>query len=353
MTIHFFTKGDMTSATARYRGFLLAKELNRLDYKTITHEPPSWRPFFSLGFNRFKEFWRHFKILSALKSADVIYLIRTVYQYDFLLLAVFFRIFFRRKYVFDFDDPIFLRPGFKLKMIIAVKFAGAVMAGSHFLAEWAKRYNNNVYVMPTCVPFKLYGAGAGASAASLGAKLVLGWVGNAPFHYENLRLLVPVFTELILEGVKFKFILVGADKNKKIYELFKSIKGLDVCFIDELIWSDPANVIREIKKFDLGLMPLMDNEWNRGKCAFKAIEYMACGVPAVISPVGENKYLVQTGVNGYLADSAEEWARIIKNVCRDRSSILPLGKKAQETIRRSYSLEAMAPKIAEIIKGLK
>jgi glycosyltransferase involved in cell wall biosynthesis len=99
-------------------------------------------------------------------------------------------------------------------------------------------------------------------------------------------------------------------------------------------------------------MPLIDTEWNRGKCAFKAVEYMACGVPAVISPVGENNYLVQDGVNGFLADSTEEWASKIERLYNDPGLLSGIGKKAQETIKERYSYESVVPFIVSVLNKL-
>lgn len=352
MTIHFFTKGDLASATARYRGFLVASELNSRGYKTVIHQPPTWRPFFKINAARLKELIRHGKILFSLKRGDVIYLVRTVYQYDFLWLIVFFKIFFRRKFIFDFDDPIFLRRGFKFKMLILTKLADAVIVGSHYLAEWAERYNRNIFIIPTSVPFDLYAKNSRVYRAGAQDKLIMGWVGNAPAHYDNLQILAPVFQKLIKGGARFKFVLVGALKNDKVYQLFRTIDGLEAVLVDTLDWRDPENIAREIKQFDLGLMPLIDNQWNRGKCAFKAIEYMACGVAPLVSAVGENVYLIQDGENGFLAKISQDWVEKINNLS-DNKELLPLiGRRAQLTIKNQYSFSANISKIIKIIKGI-
>jgi glycosyltransferase involved in cell wall biosynthesis len=207
--------------------------------------------------------------------------------------------------------------------------------------------------VPTSVPFSLYAKNTKDYEPSAKENLTIGWIGNGPAHYENLQILVSVFRKLLQDKVLFKFILIGSLKNDKIHRLFKKIEGLDSNIIDELDWGNPENISREIKRFDLGLMPLVDNKWNRGKCAFKAIEYMACGVPPIISPVGENKHLVSHGVNGFLASDTEDWIEAIKKIDQDRSLIFVMGRKAQETIRAGYSFETSIPKIIKIIEGIK
>lgn len=351
MTIHFFTKGDIRSATARYRGFLVADELNSRGYKAIVHQPPTWRPFFNISFARLKELWRNIRILFSIKQEDILYLIRTVYQWDFLLLIVLFKIIFRKKFIFDFDDPIFLRKGFKLKMIILTKLADAVVVGSHYLAEWARGYNKNVFIIPTSVPFESYSKYT--KNYQNPGKFVIGWLGNAPAHMENLKSLIPIFQSLIDNGMIFKFLLVGSLGDKKVRGIFNSVSRLEAQFIESVDWKNPENIACEIQKFDIGLMPLADNEWNRGKCAFKAIEYMTCGVVPIVSAVGENVYLVRDGENGFLAKTSQDWIEKIMNLYKNRELFTSIGQKAQLTIKNQYSFSANIPKIIKIIEGIK
>jgi len=348
--IHFFTKGDISGATARYRGFLVAKELNLRGYETLVHEPPRWRPFFELSRARLKELQTNFKALLSVGSGDIIYLVRTVYQYDFFLLIVLFKIIFRKKIIFDFDDPIYLRNGLKSKMIILTKLADAVIIGSHHLAEWAAKYNKNVFIIPTSVPLEKYSNHTKIYRES--GEFVIGWLGNAPAHRENLKNLIPVFQELINRGLKFKFILVGSLGDKKIYDIFRRLDGLNIQFVDSIAWENPEIIASQIQKFDIGLMPLLDTEWNRGKCAFKAIEYMACGVVPIVSPIGENVFLVQDGENGFLAKTAEDWTEKIKNLYENKECLQLVGRKAQLTIKNNYSFSANIPKIMAIINAL-
>ena len=349
MTVHFFPKGDIRSSTARYRGYLLADALEKAGFEIVVHRPPTWRPAFKLSLNRLKEFIGHFKVLAGLKKGDVVYLVRTVYQIDFLLLVLFLKIFLNKRVIFDFDDPIFLRRRMKTKMKLLTSLADAVFAGSHYLADWAGKYNRNVHLIPTSVPLEIYEKYSHEKSAST---FIIGWVGIGPNHYDNFQLLAPVFKRLIEQRVAFKFVLIGSLGNQKIHQLFKGIKGLEVEFVDDLNWENPENVAGQIGRFDIGVMPLLDTPANRGKCAFKAVEYMSCCVPTIISPVGENRYLIKDGVNGYLAETTEEWVGKIKSLHENHSLARSLGVQGQETIRQHYSYQAQVPKIARIIKEL-
>lgn len=351
MTIHFFTKGNINDATARFRGYLMADELNKQGVQSIVHAPLISRPSYNFSMERLKEFGNNFKILFNLKSNDILYLVRTIYQIDFFLLVIFFKIFFRKKFIFDFDDPKFFQ--FPIKMKLMTKLADAVIVGSHFLADWAKKYNSSVYIIPTSVPFDVYSSYSNQHKDT--DNLVnIGWIGIGPNHLENLQIILPVFSRLLKEGLSFKFTLIGSLGNKAVYDLFDNLRsdGLEVNFIDNLKWSEVNQSPSNIQKFDIGIMPLADNEWNRGKCAFKAIEYMACGVPAVISDVGENNYLVKNGANGFLAQDIDMWYNVLKDLILDVNLRKQIGLSGQKVIEQKYSLAVNAHNILNIIKEI-
>ena len=250
--------------------------------------------------------------------------------------------------IFDFDDAIYLHSFFKTKTL--TRLADAIIVGSHELKNWAEKYNKNVYVIPTCVKFKNYEKFSKIYSENE-KKCVIGWVGGAIDQYDNLKLLVPIFEKLITDRIQIKFLLIGALGSKKVYNLFQSIKGLDVEFIDALNWSDPIAVPSHIQKFDIGVMPLVDTEWNRGKCAFKAIEYMACGVPVVISAIGENNYLVQDGVNGFLAKTTWEYAEKLKKLIFDNNLRRKIGQAGQKRVKEKYSYDSNIKIICSIINS--
>jgi len=349
MRVHFFTKGNKDAGSSRQRAFLIAEELNKKGIRSVVHHPPLILTSRTPWPKKFRLIWQYLRIFFNIKKEDVIYLQRTIYNKYFLILIVLYKLIFKRKMIFDFDDAIYLHSPIKTKLL--TRLSDAVIAGSHALDKWAKKYNKKVFLIPTSVSFFLYNRYSRLRRLR-NEKFIIGWMGNAPAHYENLKILVPVFKELVKKNLSFKFILVGALGEPKIYRLFRNIKGLDIEIIDSLNWSNPEVIPKTIQSFDIGLMPLIDTEWNRGKCAFKAVEYMACGVPAICSPVGENNYLIQDGINGFLADSTEEWVDKIEILHKDLKLIDKLGRRAQETIKNNYSFETNIPLIRSIIKNL-
>lgn len=349
MIVHFFTKGDMNIASSRHRAFLLAEELNKFGVKSVVHWPPielisktSWPYKLRLIFAVFLE-------ILKIKKGDIIYLQRTIYNKFFFVFIVFFKLIFGRKMIFDFDDAIYLHSFFKTKTLS--RLADAVVIGSHVLADWAKKYNKNVFIVPTCVKFLSYNKYSRLRRPP-NKKFTIGWVGHGPAHFKNLKIIKPVFEELIKKGLVFKFILAGSLKSQKVYSLFRDIKGLDADFIDSVDWRDSEAMPKIIQNFDIGLMPLIDNEFNRGKCAFKAIEYMACAVPAIVSPVGESNYLIKDEENGFLAGSKEEWIEKITKLYQNKDLVEKIGNNAEETIAKNYSYEAITPKFIEIFNKL-
>lgn len=238
--------------------------------------------------------------------------------------------------ILDLDDAIYLHSPCRTKIVTHI--SDAVIVGSHSLADWAKKYNKNVHLIPTGIHTSDYDKFSNTRRES-NKKFTLGWIGNGPAHYENLQLLVPILMSLAKQTPDLAFRLVGALNDKKIHQLFDSIKNMRIEIIDSLNWSDPESVPRAIRDFDVGLMPLVDSEWNKGKCAFKAIEYMACSVPPVLSPVGENKFLVKDSVNGFLPDSPQEWSNNIFKLYADEELRANMGNAAHATISKWYSLK--------------
>ena len=109
--------------------------------------------------------------------------------------------------------------------------------------------------------------------------------------------------------------------------------------------------VADLQSFSVGLMPLIKDEWTRGKCALKALLYMACGIPCLATPYGAVTHIVQHKVNGWLADSPQEWREAIEEL-RDPSLRQRLGKAARATVIERFSLEGAAPRLAEILESL-
>jgi glycosyltransferase involved in cell wall biosynthesis len=351
MRLHFFLKGPMSEATPRYRGYLLAAELRKRGADVHTY--PALRPWWGaqIAWDRCTDMARHSGTFLRAGSADVFYLVRTIYQSDFIRLLLAGKRLRGIRFIFDFDDPKYLTA--PETMVRLTRAADAVVVGSHALADWARQHNSQVALVPTSVPFGVYSRFARDRSRANG-ELVVGWVGIGPNHLDNLPLVVPALRRLHREGVPVRFVLFGARGRQAVRDVFAAplADGVSVDFVDELEWERPEAIARALSGLDVGVMPLADNEINRAKCAFKAIEYMACGVPTVASAVGESLYLIDDDRNGLLARTAEDWYVALKRLFLDPDLRRRLGEAGQETVRERYSLEANAPRILEIAKAV-
>jgi len=233
------------------------------------------------------------------------------------------------------------------------QMADAVITCTHGQAEWARKYNPNVHLFHIVVDFPAYKKFT-KDYTQEHHPLTLGWVGTGPEHLPNLKILASVLTKLVKQATTpFTFVLIGALKNKKVYELFQSIRGLTVEFIDSLDWTDPECVPREIQKFDIGVLPhRSDGEWNKNKTSLKNLEYMACGVATICSAFGEMPYVIADGVNGYLASNEDEWVEKLQKLLSSRELRAKLGRAGQENVHKNYSYEAMIPRLIDLFNSV-
>ncbi len=245
--------------------------------------------------------------------------------------------------VFDVDDAIYLPPPgrdlpvgaarrYREQFRAMVERADLVICGNDVLA--AEVPHERVAVLPTAVDTDRF-----RPAPRENGPPRLGWVG----HSDNLpyleRLAEPL-RELSRRHPGLELVVV-ADREPRL-------PGVQVRF-------RPWSLAGEVKVFegiDAGLMPLDDTPWTRAKCAFKAIQYMALGIPAVASPVGMNREVIRSGENGYLPETDEEWVACIDGLLGDPSRAAALGAAARETVEARYSLRAVTPRLARLLREL-
>ncbi|MCS6935118.1 MAG: glycosyltransferase family 4 protein [Chitinophagales bacterium] len=243
---------------------------------------------------------------------------------------------FKKKYIYDFDDAIWLPNASDANRFISslkwyhktssvCRWAHTVSAGNDFLAAYARRFNPQVTVIPTVVNTETVYKHLKNQRTD---EIVIGWTGT----HSTIRFLEPLIPMLLrlCRSLRAK-LLVIADRRPDIEdENFEFVK-----------WNK-ATEAEDVLRMNIGIMPLADDDWSRGKCGFKAIQYMALGIPAVASPVGVNTQIIDHGINGYLCRTEEEWEHAIRTLAGDASLREKAGIAAREKICAKYSVHAWA-----------
>lgn len=239
--------------------------------------------------------------------------------------------------IFDYDDAVMFRQrprdgsyesGTRRRRFArALGMADAFVCGNAYLASFASRGRGAA--KPLLVAASPVALDLERSAQRTpGAPVRIGWLGS-PENLPSLAALAPALRRLA-EVRSFRLIVVSAQRP-----------ALEDVPVEHVPWTLAAQD-REIAAFDVGLMPLEDSAWSRGKCAYKLLQYMAAGVPVVASPVGMNTEVVADGENGLLAGSADEWQRALQRLIDDPGLAERLGRAGRETIEARYGYPAIA-----------
>lgn len=350
MTIHFYTFSDIVAPSARQRGFRVAEELQKRGFSTVIHTPTVRSISDTPWPRKARLILQIIRSLFSIKKGDIVFLQRAVYNKYFFIIMVVYLFVSRRKMIFDFDDPIYTHNFFKTKVFS--QMADAVIVCTHEQARWARQFNRNVHIVHIAIDPAPYEKFAKNYLTPV-EKPVIGWLGTGPEHLLNFPILVSVLHKLAAQKVPFTFVLIGAFQNKRVYDLFERIPGLDVRFIDRLAYTDPESAPREIQRFDIGVVPHQSKgAWYEGKTSMKILEYMACAVPVVVSAFGEMPYIIKDGVNGYVASSEDEWIDKLTCLLHDAALRERLGRAGQETVRERYSFDATLPQVIQVIHTL-
>jgi glycosyltransferase involved in cell wall biosynthesis len=233
--------------------------------------------------------------------------------------------------VFDFDDAVFLHNPTRVGHLVTN--ADSVIVGSHFNFAYAQRLSTRVVLLPTPVSFGQFQLQHNEVETPNDGRITIGWVG-ATTTTKYLELLREPLTRLAerFPG-RIRFVAIGSGNLTKDVP---RVEGIDVVTIPRI---EPKEVPRYVRTFDIGVMPLFDGEWERGKCSGKLLEYMAAGVAAVGSAVGENFYVIDDGVNGCLAGSADEWVAKLAELIESPERRKILGERGRQTVRERYSTD--------------
>jgi len=327
----------------RFRFEQYIQFLNENNIET-TFEPfldsKTWKTLYSEGkvlkkaLGVLNSFLRRFKILFMLNKYDKIFIHREVAHigppiFEFLIAKVF-----RKKYIYDFDDATWL-PNYSesnakfhrlkayWKVKHCIKWAHCVTPGNQYLANYARQFNPNITIIPTTIDTINH---HNLQTDYNPEKLVIGWTGtHTTMHY--LDFLVPIIRELE-QQFEFDFLIIS--NEAPTYHL-KSIKYIK--------WNH-ATEIQDLAKISIGVMPLKQDIWSEGKCGFKGLQYMALGIPTIMSPVGVNKQIIEDKKNGFLVSNPQEWKECLVNLLTDFELRKKIGQAGKQTVIDRYSVLA-------------
>lgn len=310
----------MDKASTRYRVLQYLPFLDKAGIKyTIETLSGGWKSILALT--------------SQLRNADCVFIQKKLFS----PFELFWIRLFSQRIVFDFDDAIMHkdRPASlsqqsrqERRFAATARKSDLVIAGNSYLLDIASAYNEKLVNIPTVLNMDRYTCKE--PHENEGNDIVLGWIGSRG-TLKYLKHISPALEELGRKwpGVKLKIV---ADD-------FFSLKNLTVI---EKKWSS-QDEISDLHSFDIGLMPLIDDPWTRGKCGFKLLQCMAVGMPVVCSPVGANTEIVFDGNEGFWASTQQEWFARLALLIEDQSLRTEMGRKGREKVDKYFSLEANAP----------
>lgn len=283
-------------------------------------------------------FYFRLKDLKIAKKCDIIF----IYREAFPLGTTYFEKRFanlNKKIIYDFDDAIFLNDTSNANKKFSwlknpqktnkiCNLADLIIVGNKFLYEYAKNYNENVVIIPTTSDLeKLNLKNLISNDKKNTNSICIGWTGSET-TIKHFELAIP-----FLKKLKEKF------KNKIYFKVVANrydLQTLDVKFVE---WNIETE-FEELLEFDIGIMPLPDDKWSKGKCGFKGLQCMSLKIPVVMSAVGVNFEIIQNGENGFLADTENDWINYLSELIENKKLREQIGQQGYETVKQKYSFEA-------------
>ncbi|SFT89491.1 Glycosyltransferase involved in cell wall bisynthesis [Lishizhenia tianjinensis] len=344
-----YPKGAAPSQRFRFEQYLSFLEKEGYSYEFHPfYDEDAWKTLYAEGqvlkksYHLLRSFWRRFLLLFQLRKADFIFVHREMSHVGPPIFEWITTQLLGKKIIYDFDDAIWL-PNYseqnarfqQLKMYKKVfrimRWAHLISAGNEFLCSTARKYNSKVNFIPTTIDLNYH-----QSPPRKKGRLTVGWTGTHTTA-KYLHAVLPVL-EKLQSKYDFDFLVISNENPAFALPNFTYIP-----------WNKTTE-IQDLNSIDIGIMPLEDSVWTQGKCAFKILQYMALSKPCVASPVGANLSVIEEGVNGRFAKSEEEWFYALEELLSNEDLRIQLGKKAFETVREGYSVEANQEKYLKLFQ---
>jgi glycosyltransferase involved in cell wall biosynthesis len=248
-----------------------------------------------------------------------------------------------RRIVYDFDDALMYRSSGsrssyslsrRLRFAYMMKQVDFVIAGNQFLRSEVLPYNPNVEVIPTSIDLSRYTCKEDFHPKE---PVTIGWLGSSS-TLKYLRILLPTLEKIYQKCPQFQL--------KIVCNQFLDSGRIPII---KKQWSSEEEET-DLKSFDIGVMPLSNDLWSKGKCGLKILQYQSVGIPVVCTPVGINRDIVEDGENGLWAQDEEDWKKQLLKLIKEEELRKKIGLKGRKTVEEVYSLEVNAPRILDVFK---
>lgn len=343
MRVCFLSEGNRRQASADHRVYLIAHELESRGVSTSIETGTLRRigrsVVWLLGPRSLA------RCMKALVHADVLVVHKTAGLGA--LVAVMWARLLGVRVVFDFDDAIHLpwKYGFRnplyFHIVAVLRLASSAWCGSHFLQQFASSYTSAVLIPTPVLPAFSGGRGAKREAD---VTPVIVWMGNGRANCESLAILRAPLMRLARVS-RFKFTILSALGSREVTSLFEDLASMVPVDFGYRDWRPATDIAARIAQCDIGVMPLRDSSWNRGKCAMKGLECMAAGLSVVLSDVGENRFVADSGRAALLATDEKSWYRHLRALVALPNYRRALSERGQERVQQAYSQD----KVLELV----
>jgi len=315
-------------------------EVNSCRYRVLQYLPYLKEKGINVSIHFYKRNWLDkLKFYNTLGQYDIFYIHRKLFappEFWYIRKKA-------KKIIYDFDDAVMYRSSSsknphsfsrRIKFATMMKGVHFVVAGNQFLRSEVLPYNSRVEIIPTSVDLSRYHLKGDHTKKEA---VTLGWLGSSS-TLKYLRSLLPILERVYQKHPCFQIKIVCDQflESSKIPVIKKQ-------------WSEEEEEV-DLKSFDIGLMPLSVDLWSQGKCGFKIVQYYGVGVPAICTPVGVNRDIVEDGVNGFWAKDEGQWERSLLTLIREEGLRREMGLKGRKTVEKGYSLEVNAPHLLNVLK---
>ncbi len=244
-----------------------------------------------------------------------------------------------RPRVLDLDDAVWLNRGAESRFPKLLTMCDGVICGNSFISEYVGNFNERTMVLPTAVDTSRFLPSS--SRTRSGDKLIIGWSGLSSGFKYLMEIERPLAA--VLKTHRNAVLRIVSDARPRFQQL-------DSSRVEYMPWS-PESEVSTIQDMTVGLMPIDDSPWSRGKCSYKMLLYMACGVPVVVSPFGMNREVLSLGGVGFGAQSETEWVDGIGRLLDDGAENERTGRAGREVVEEHFSLQASAPRLAAFLRS--